>query len=176
MPTSTVWHHTGRSRPPFANAPGPGQESVWDYPRPPIVVADARKVEVAYRGREIAASTRTLRILETAGPPTFYVPEDDVDLGSLVAATGTSWCEWKGTAQYWRLVFVEAPNVAVAWSYPDPNPAFTVIAGFISFYPGRLACTVTGERVQPQPGGFYGGWVTREIAGPIKGGPGTETW
>jgi uncharacterized protein (DUF427 family) len=171
-----MWRYTGHDRPPFALDPGPGQESVWDYPRPPIVVPDKRAVEVSFQGREVAASTRALRILETAGPPTFYLPADDVDLGCLTSTPDTYWCEWKGTAQYWRLTFAEAPGIAVAWSYPDPNPTFTTIAGFISFYPGRIECKVGGERALPQPGGFYGGWVTQEITGPIKGDPGTEAW
>jgi len=171
-----MWKYTGQNRPAFAIVPGPGQESVWDYPRPPIVVPDKRAVAVSFEGREIAASTRALRILETAGPPTFYLPADDVDLQCLTPAVDTYWCEWKGAAQYWRLAFAGVPNIAVAWSYPDPNPAFAVIAGFISFYPGRIECTVGGESVQPQPGGLYGGWVTNEIVGPVKGDPGTEGW
>lgn len=171
-----MWEYDGRSRPSFATIPGPDQESVWDYPRPPIVVPSQSKVKVLYRGCVIASANRALRVLETAGPPTYYVPASDVNFDCMTVAPDRSWCEWKGTAKYWRLQIDGAPTVAVAWCYPDPNPDYSMLAGLVSFYPGRVECFVDNERVQPQPGGFYGGWITQKIVGPIKGDPGTEAW
>lgn len=172
-----MWTHTGKVRPPFADPPKSGQESVWDYPRPPAVVPDARTVIVEWRGVEIARSTRTMRVLETASPPVFYLPPEDVRADLLMAAPGRSFCEWKGLAAYWSLRLPDGSTAeAVGWSYPDPMPAFTAIAGWLSFYPGPLDCSVNGERVRPQAGGFYGGWVTDELAGPFKGAPGTGHW
>ena len=140
-------------------------------PAPASVLADP-----PFDGREIAASSRALRILETASPPTFYLPEGDIDMSLLAPAPGTSWCEWKGDARYWRLRLEGAPSSAVAWDYPATNAAFAAILRQVSFYPGAVVCTVAGERVQPQPGGFYGGWMTDEIVGPVKGEPGTASW
>ena len=170
-----MWEYRGQKRPPFATLPAPGQESVWDYPRPPRVVADERLVEVSAGGVRIATSTRTYRVLETASPPTFYIPPDDVDWSRLVKAPGSSFCEWKGAARYWALSSAPAATAA-GWSYPQPAPAFERIRNYVSFYPGRLECLVAGERVRPQPGEFYGGWVTSELAGPFKGDPGTGHW
>lgn len=171
-----MWQYDGTSRPPFAVAPGPDQESVWDYPRPPVVVATKRKIEVSYRSRTLASSTSALRVLETAGPPTFYLPTNDVDVDCLILTQQTSCCEWKGVAQYWRLALDGAASIAVAWSYPEPTSDYAILTGLVSFYPGRVECSVDDERVQSQAGGFYGGWITRKIVGPIKGAPGTEAW
>jgi uncharacterized protein (DUF427 family) len=171
------WQYTGESRPPFAETPRAGQLSVWDFPRPPAHSVDPRRVVVRVGSRVVAESMRTRRVIETASPPTFYLPPADVDLGLLVAAPGTSICEWKGRAAYWSVCIPGLPALqAVAWSYPEPRPEFAAIAGWFSFYPGRLHCEVDGERVRPQPGGFYGGWMTDEIAGPVKGGPGSSNW
>lgn len=171
-----MWKYIGDRRPPFALEPGPGQQSVWDYPRPPRIEEDTRLVEVYTQGRPVAASARCIRVLETAGPPTFYLPTDDVDVSLLVRAPGTSLCEWKGEAAYWTVRLDGTSIAAAAWSYPSPKPAFARISRYFSFYPGRVDCRVGGERVRPQPGGFYGGWVTDEIVGPIKGEPGSESW
>lgn len=170
-----MWKHRGQARPDFAIAPAPGQESVWDYPRPPRIVADARRVEVRAGGELIAGTTSALRVLETASPPTFYFPAHDVDRGRLVRIGGASRCEWKGRAGYWALTEDPARR-AIGWSYEQPTPEFAAIAGALSFYPALVECTVEGERVLPQPGGFYGGWVTAEIVGPVKGDPGTGQW
>ncbi len=167
------WQYDGRRRPPFAEAPGPGRESVWDYPRPPRLAPDARLVEVRHGERPIAATRRAIRVLETASPPTFYLPPEDLSRGVLVPAPGSSHCEWKGRARYWALSEGGAP---VAWTYDDPTPAFAAIRGWFSFYPARVDCFVDGERVRPQPGGFYGGWLTDDISGPVKGEPGTGHW
>jgi len=170
-----MWKNTGIQRPAFAVEPAPGQESVWDYPRPPRLMECAQWVEVRSRKQLIARSNRCLRILETASPPTFYIPPDDIDMDLLAPAGGSSFCEWKGAAQYWALA--NATNMpAVGWSYPDPKPSFTVIKDWLCFYPGRIECYVDGEAVRPQAGGFYGGWVTENIVGPFKGDPGTSHW
>lgn len=170
------WRYRGQERPPFAAEPGPGQESVWDYPRPPRVSPDAREVTVGLGDILIARSTRTIRILETAGPPTFYIPPEDIDFQYLEAATGDTHCEWKGTGAYWSVVTPQTRLKRVAWSYPDPFPGYEAIRGCLSFYPAHLECRVAGVRVLPQPGKYYGGWVTPEITGPFKGEPGSEQW
>ena len=164
----------GLSRPPFAIEPGTGQESVWDYPRPPAIRADSRPVEVIAGGVTIARSMRTYRVCETASPPTFYLPPNDVDLDHLVSVSGRSYCEWKGSAVYWALA--GSPEQPVAWFYPKPRARFRKLRDYFSFYPGRIECYVAGERVIPQAGGFYGGWITSEITGPFKGDPGTGNW
>lgn len=170
-----MWKYQGQTRPDFAVTPGAGQESVWDYPRPPRIALDARRVEVKSGGVLIASTTSALRILETASPPTFYLPLADVDMTKLVRVPGSSFCEWKGRAAYWALA-TDGSQRAVGWSYEQPLARFAAIAGALSFYPALLECTVNGERVRPQPGGFYGGWVTDEIVGPVKGGPGPRSW
>lgn len=170
------WQHRGQERPAFARKPNPGQESVWDYPRPPRLVSDHRRVVVRAQGKVLADSCSTFRILETASPPTFYLPPGDVNAYSLVFNGTSSGCEWKGTARYYALVESDMESEPVAWVYLHPYPGFESIAGFLSFYPGRIACYVNDERVLAQPGGFYGGWVTSEIVGPYKGLPGTEWW
>lgn len=170
------WRYVGRDRPPFAIAPGAGEESVWDYPRPPRVVPDERYVVVRAGAIEVARTRRALRVLETASPPTFYLPPDDVRRELLAPARGTSWCEWKGAATYWDVVLPERRLERVAWSYEAPSVAFAALRGHLGFYPARLECLVAGVRAAPQPGRFYGGWVTPEIVGPFKGEPGSEAW
>lgn len=168
------WTNTGDERPPFAIEPEPNQESVWDYPRPPRIAPDARRVIVGDPLDPFADTTRAFRILETASPPTFYLPPDDVRTGRLVHIDGRSFCEWKGEATYWALA--DSPAVPVGWTYPAPQTEFASLAGWFSFYPGRIECRVGDEVVRPQAGGFYGGWVTDEIVGPFKGEPGTGGW
>jgi uncharacterized protein (DUF427 family) len=170
-----AWRHRGQARPGFAVAPRAGQESVWDYPRPPAIVADDRLVEVRAGPTLVASSRQALRVLETASPPTFYLPRDHVAMHLLRRAAGHSHCEWKGRASYFDLVG-EHPVAAAAWSYERPFGEFAAIAGHLSFYPARLACYVDGERVRAQAGGFYGGWITDEIVGPFKGEAGTGAW
>ena len=167
------WRYRGQRRPDFARAPGPGQESVWDYPRPPRIAPDARRVLIEADGRPLAESSRTVRVLETAAPPTFYLPPEDVQGDRLVANGSRSVCEWKGMAIGFDLV---GGAREVAWSYPETFPEFAAIAGWLAFYPARVACFVDGERVQPQPGRFYGGWITSDVVGPFKGEPGTAHW
>ena len=170
-----MWQYRGQERPPFAVDPGPDQESVWDYPRPPALVRCASRVWVEHRGSRIADSSSTLRVLETASPPTYYIPALDVDWEQLVRSMHGSRCEWKGQASYWNLVGAR-DRQPVGWSYHDPHQEFAALDGCLSFYPARVACFVDGERVRPQEGGFYGGWITDTIAGPCKGGPGTGHW
>jgi len=171
-----LWRYVGAERPSFALAPGPGQESVWDYPRPPRIAPDAREVVVRAGVLELARTRRAVRILETASPPTFYLPPEDVDLARLVAESGSSFCEWKGVARYYSVETEAQPLTAAAWAYPEPQPDFVAIRDYVAFYPGKLECYVAGERVRPQPGGFYGGWVTSELVGPWKGEPGSGGW
>jgi uncharacterized protein (DUF427 family) len=173
---NAMWRYVGTERPSFAVTPGPGQESVWDYPRPPRVERDARRIEVRMGDTCIAKTARALRVLETASPPTFYIPPADVDLQQLMASTGSSHCEWKGAARYWSVRADDQLLQHVAWSYPAPHEAFANLRDHIAFYPGRLECYVEGLRVQPQPGQFYAGWITPELVGPFKGAPGTEGW
>jgi uncharacterized protein (DUF427 family) len=170
------WRYRGQERPPFALPAGKGQESVWDYPRPPAIAPDAREVIVRLGEVQIARSTRAIRILETASPPTFYLPPEDIHPGRLEAADGTSLCEWKGQAAYWSVVIPGRRLERVAWSYPDPFSEYEAIRGYVSFYPAALECTVDGIRALPQPGHFYGGWVTPEVIGPFKGEPGSHAW
>lgn len=170
------WTYRGQERPPFAHNPNMGQESVWDYPRPPRLAKDGRRILVRAHGRVLADCHSSYRVLETASPPTFYVPPADVDMSLLVPKDHSSLCEWKGMAQYWSFTFGDILLESVAWSYPDPFPGYESIADYFSFYPLHLECCLDGERVHPQPGGLYGGWVTKEIVGPFKGGFGTEHW
>jgi len=167
----------GTGAPNHRARPGPGQESVWDYPRPPRVEPSKRLVVVQFAGTEIARSLRALRVLETAGPPTYYVPPDDVAQSLLSPAEGHSFCEWKGTADYLDIVVDASVAEKAVWSYPTPNGAYSEIAGYFAFYPGRVdACYLDDELVTPQPGPFYGGWITADIVGPFKGDPGTQNW
>jgi uncharacterized protein (DUF427 family) len=166
----------GRTRPARV-PPGPGQESVWDYPRPPRVEPCRRRVRAVFAGVAAADSTRALRVLETAGPPTIYVPMGDVLAGHLRPAAGTSWCEWKGQAAYFDVVVGGRVAEQAAWTYPNPTPAFAELAGHVAFYAGRMdACYLDEELVTPQPGPFYGGWITSDIVGPFKGDQGTLDW
>ena len=166
-----------RGRPERIPVAGPGQESVWDYPRPPRLEAVAKPVRVEFDGRLVTDTHRALRVCETASPPTYYVPLRDVDASLLEVAAGQSLCEWKGLAQYHTLVSGERRSEQAAWSYPEPLPPFEALVEHLAFFPGRVdACYVGDERVTPQPGPFYGGWITRDLVGPFKGEPGTEHW
>jgi uncharacterized protein (DUF427 family) len=170
-----MWQYRGQKRPPFADQPQAGQESVWDYPRPPKLEPFSATVEVIANDTLVARSVDTLRVLETASPPTVYIPPQDIDMSLLSRTAGSSFCEWKGSASYWKLVH-DAAGIPVAWSYNEPFPAFEKIRDYLCFYPARIACYVNGERVQAQPGEFYGGWITAAIVGPFKGEPGSGHW
>ncbi len=162
---------------------GPGQESVWDYPRPPRVEATTRLLRVTFAGQVVAETRRGLRVLETASPPTIYFPPDDVRMDLLQPARHQTVCEWKGVADHFDLLVGANANTSAnasrraAWSYAAPSPGYEQIAGYIAFYPARVdEATVDGEPVRAQAGGFYGGWITSEVVGPFKGEPGTQGW
>lgn len=154
-----------------------GQESVWDYPRPPAVDASGERVEVFLGAERIAATDAPLRVLETSHPPTYYLPRSAFVPGSLRVAPGSSFCEFKGTADYLDLVAGDIVVPAAAWFYPQPTAGYRVLADHVALYPGRVTrVTVNGELVRPQPGEFYGGWITDRVAGPFKGAPGSRFW
>jgi uncharacterized protein (DUF427 family) len=173
---AAMWTWVGDRRPPFALPTGPGQESVWDYPRPPRLERDAREVVVRLDGHEVARSRRALRLLETASPPTFYLPPEDIVPGVLVPAPGASTCEWKGTARYWSVVAGGRRLDGAAWGYPEPHDEYAQLRDHVGFYPTTLHCALDGVRVTPQPGRFYAGWITPEVVGPFKGEAGSSGW
>lgn len=170
------WKYRGDERPSFAAPVHEGQESVWDYPRPPRIERDVRHVVIRFHDFTLADSRGTLRVLETASPPTFYVPREDIRMDALHSVPSVSFCEWKGEATYWTISHEGQTARNAGWSYEKPLSGFEPIAGHIGFYATTLHCFVDGVRVLPQPGGLYGGWVTPEIAGPFKGAFGTELW
>jgi uncharacterized protein (DUF427 family) len=157
-------------------ANGRARESVWDYPRPPRIEPEERRVQVSLGGIAIADSAAARRVLETAGAPVVYVPPADVAEGALRPASGTTFCEWKGTASYFDVLGGGRAAPRAAFTYESPATGFESIASWISFYPALVECLLDAEPVEPQPGGFYAGWVTAEIAGPIKGEPGSAGW
>ena len=170
------WRWRGLDRPPFAITPGPHQESVWDYPRPPVLASDLREVVVTWGNLEIARSRRAIRVMETSHPPTFYIPHQDVRTQHLEDAGGGSFCEWKGPARYFDIVDGPRRLQRMCWSYPEPLEGAQVLAGAVAFYARELDCRVDGFAVVSQPGGFYGGWITPELTGPFKGSPGSNGW
>lgn len=156
--------------------PGPGQESVWDYPRPPRLENCSETIKVVVDGEVIAESDQTKRVLEKSHPPVYYIPAEDVRMELLEPTERQSWCEWKGTARYFNVVG-ERRIANAAWAYPSPTRAFETIRDHLAFYPHLMdACYVGEEQVQAQAGGFYGGWITSNIVGPFKGEPGTRGW
>ena len=187
------WNWRGQTRPPFAVVPGPGQVSVWDFPRPPRLVNDSREVVIRWGDLEVAHTRHAVLVLETSRPPSFYIPLTDVDQSLLREGTSSSFCEWKGPASYWSLVSKTQVLPNVGWAYPHPisggiddkeggegkqgkGLGAEALAKCIAFYPTHLTCTVGGEKVTPQPGGFYGGWITPELVGPFKSEAGTQGW
>jgi uncharacterized protein (DUF427 family) len=157
--------------------PGPGEESVWDYPRPPRVEESSRLVQVRFAGTVIAESRNAKRVLETSHPPVFYIPPEDIRREFLVENRRSTWCEFKGSARYYDVKVGDAIAAAAGWYYPTPTPGFEIITNHVAFYPSAMeACLVDGERVRAQEGDFYGGWITSEIVGPFKGAPGTRGW
>ncbi|GAB2482639.1 DUF427 domain-containing protein [Jatrophihabitans fulvus] len=157
--------------------PGPGQESVWDYPRPPACVPSDKHVVVRLDGETVVDTRGAYRVLETSHPPTWYLPPSDATPGVLSRSRrGGSYCEWKGEATYWDVTVGDRTVEAQAWSYEHPTAGFAAIRGFVTFYPSAFECFVDDERVRPQEGGFYGGWITDDVVGPFKGGQGTWGW
>ena len=156
---------------------GPGQESVWDYPRPPAVEPSDELVEVHLGGEVVARTRSALRVLETSHPPTYYLPVDAFAPGALVPVEGSTVCEWQGRAAYFDVVGGGRRAPRAGWHYPTPVPTYAVLAGHVAVMPGLVdACFVDGERVRPQEGGFYGGWITDRVVGPFKGIPGSWGW
>ena len=168
----------GTSTAPARVEPGPGQESVWDYPRPPRVEAVPERVSVVVDGVDVASSSSAVRVLETAGAPVYYLPPTDVRMDLLATSDRTTACEWKGEARYWSIVMPDGRTIPnAAWSYARPLPGYEAISGYLAFYASSVdEAWVGDERATPQPGRFYGGWVTSRIVGPFKGGPGSFGW
>lgn len=157
--------------------PKAGQESVWDYPRPPRLERTNKHVEVIFNGELVADSVRAWRVLETSHPPVYYIPLEDIKDNYLQASSMVSYCEWKGQAAYFDLVSGHRRMVNAAWTYKRPSAPFQPIQDHVAFYAWAVdECRVDGERVIPQPGHFYGGWITADIVGPFKGEPGTRGW
>jgi uncharacterized protein (DUF427 family) len=157
--------------------PSPGQESVWDYPRPPRIERSVEHVTVRLGGQLIADTTAALRVLETSHPPTYYLPLAAFTPGALRPAAGGSWCEYKGAAAYLDVHGGDRTVPAAAWYYPDPTAGFETLRDHVALYPGRMdSVEVDDEPVRPQEGGFYGGWITSRVVGPFKGGSGTFGW
>ena len=153
-------------------------ENVWDYPRPPRLEPCDRDVEIFLGDERIAASERALRVLETSHPPVIYIPAEDFAPGALApSAARPTFCEFKGTADYFDVMGGGRTARAAGWHYPDPVAAYDQLKGHVAVYPARMdRCTLGGEEVRAQEGDFYGGWITSDIEGPFKGGPGTRGW
>lgn len=155
----------------------PGQESVWDYPRPPRLEVSDKHVQVVFNGVVLADSRRASRVLETSHPPVYYIPVEDIQMAHLNVSRGESWCEWKGRATYFDVVVRDMVAKRAAWTYPSPTLSFRGIKDHVAFYAWAMErCLVDGEVVRPQPGNFYGGWITNDIVGPFKGEPSTWGW
>jgi uncharacterized protein (DUF427 family) len=153
------------------------QESVWEYPRPAIAEQVSAHLKIIHRGVTVAETRRGVRTLETSHPPGYYFPPEDVAMSLASLSENKSLCEWKGAARYLDFSVAGQTLRAVAWLYPKPTKAFLMLSGFISFYAAPFDnCFVDGEKVTPQPGGFYGGWITSKQAGPFKGFPGSQFW
>ena len=171
------WRDLERRRPDRVPRPGPGQESVWDYPRPPRVEPVSKRVRVEFAGVSIADTMCALRVCETSSPPAYYIPPGDVRLEALSAEPLTPFCEWKGVASYWTVRVGDRIEHEAAWSYAQPDSDYLALRDHVAFHAGRMdACWVGEWLVTPQPGRYYGGWITPDLLGPFKGGPGTECW
>ena len=157
--------------------PGPGQESVWDYPRPPRLESSSSRIRIIVGEQTIADSRNAQRILETSHPPVYYIPPGDIAMEYLTETSHRSFCEWKGMAGYYDVTLPDRQIRQAAWFYSNPSQRFSQLADHVAFYPSKMdACFVDGEQVQAQAGDFYGGWITSKIVGPFKGAPGTHGW
>ncbi|MEO0564227.1 MAG: DUF427 domain-containing protein [Chloroflexota bacterium] len=157
--------------------PGPNDESVWDYPRPPRLELTDRPIQVIFNGVTIVETTNAKRILETSHPPTYYLPPEDVRMDLLTLVNRRTYCEFKGAASYYDLTVDGKTVQNAAWTYQQPNPGYEAVKNHLCFYASKMdACYVSGEKVQSQEGDFYGGWITSWVVGPFKGGPGTRGW
>jgi len=157
--------------------PAPGQESVWDYPRPPKLEIVNKRIRIIFNGQTIADTQEAMRVLETSHPPTYYLPQKDIEMQFLSQTSRSTGCEFKGRAVYWTVQVDNKEAVNAAWSYPDPTKAFLPMKDYLAFYASKMdACYIGDEQVQKQEGDFYGGWITSDIVGPFKGGAGTWGW
>ncbi len=157
--------------------PASGQESVWDYPRPPRLERTAKRIVVEFGGQTIADSSGAYRVLETSHPPVYYIPPEDIRTEFIRPASGRSFCEWKGSARYYSVQVGDRIAERAAWCYPQPTAGFVAIENYVAFYAQKMdRCWVDGEEVLPQPGEFYGGWITCDVVGPFKGEPGSQGW
>jgi uncharacterized protein (DUF427 family) len=157
--------------------PKPGQESVWDYPRPPKLDPTDKRIRVEFNGEIIADTTRAIRVLETSHPPAYYIPQEDIKMEYLTQTPRSTFCEFKGAASYWTIKVGGKTADNAAWGYASPNKAYAAIKDYVCFYASKMdACYVGDEQVKAQEGDFYGGWITSDIVGPFKGGPGTWGW
>lgn len=155
----------------------PGQESVWDYPRPAICEETSRRVQIIHQGITLLDTKAAYRTLETSHPPTYYIPQSDIAMKHLRTNSRRTMCEWKGQARYYDILVGDAVIPAAAWSYNAPTPSFAAIRDYVAFYPDPLdQCLIDGEQITPQPGQFYGGWISQYEAGPFKGIPGSQFW
>jgi uncharacterized protein (DUF427 family) len=162
---------------PRPDLPQPGQESVWDYPRPPRAELTSKHIRVMLGGAIVADTIRAIKVMETSHPPTYYIPPQDITPDALAGTDRTSFCEYKGRAVYFDVSSGGTDRRNAAWSYPEPAKRYSELAGYVAFYPGLMdECTVDGEVVKAQPGDFYGGWITSDVAAPFKGEPGTYGW
>jgi uncharacterized protein (DUF427 family) len=163
--------------PPQRITPQPGQESVWDYPRPPRLEPVSKRIQIVLNGQTIVDTTAAYRVLETSHPPVYYLPPADIQMQYLQATTRGSFCEWKGNALYYNVVVDNRRIENAAWAYPTPTKNFESIVNYLAFYAQFMdACYVDDELVTPQPGEFYGGWITKDIVGPFKGSAGSWGW
>lgn len=170
------WETHGR-RPQSIVVPQPGQESVWSYPRPPALERVLDRVTIEFAGEMIADTVKALRVCETASPPTYYIPFQDLRMELFRPEAGSSICEWKGQARYYTLDVHGKTARRCAWTYSPPSTEYRALADTMGFYPGRVdRCTVGEFDVRPQPGEFYAGWITPDLVGPFKGEPGSEGW
>lgn len=157
--------------------PGPGQESVWDYPRPPRLEDSSKHIQITFNGVTLADTHQAKRVLETSHPPVYYIPPTDIQMEYLQLTRRSTFCEWKGSAGYYTVTVCDRTEENVAWFYANPTPRFADLKDYVAFYPSRMdVCTLDGEVVQAQSGDFYGGWITPDIVGPFKGGAGTWGW
>jgi uncharacterized protein (DUF427 family) len=171
------WRNMKRKRPDNIATPGPGQESIWDYPRPPKVELFTKKIRVEFAGVVIADTTESYKVSETSSPPCYYIPQTDIKMDYLFKSAYRTLCEWKGSASYWTIQVGDKITKNAGWSYPEPWDGFEQIKDCIAFFAGRVdGCYIDTEKVVPQAGDFYGGWITSNIVGPFKGDPGTEAW
>jgi uncharacterized protein (DUF427 family) len=156
--------------------PGPGQESVWDYPRPPRLEDSPKHIQVIFNSVMIAETRRAMRVLETSHPPVYYIAPGDVRMEYFTSTPRSTFCEYKGAASYYTIRVGERTAEDASWCYPRPFAAYASLANYIAIYPSRMdACFVDGEQIQPQSGDFYGGWITKDIVGPFKGDPSLNT-